>query len=135
MALVGVTEASRLTGKSRATIYRKMKSGELSSHKDGDTEALLETSELMRVFGAFEAPGKAPHEAPRDNTELVLLQAEIQQLKVELAGERAVKEVLQANLQDLRQAMLLLEHKPKPEAPDETVKLTKKQRKQAKLLS
>ncbi len=48
MAIVNLEDASRLTGKSRATIYRAVKSGRLSKSEQG-----FDTTELLRVFGPF----------------------------------------------------------------------------------
>lgn len=120
--LVGVTEAARLTGKSRATIYRKMQSGEVSFLKEGDKEALLETSELIRFFGPFnqkEAPSETSSEAPRDSQELQRLRAENERLIALLEAEKRHAGLLQENVNDLRKAMLLLEHKTLGEAPAE----------------
>lgn len=128
--LVGVTEAARLTGKSRATIYRKMQSGEVSFLKDGDKEALLDTSELIRVFGPFnqkEAPREASSEAPRDNQELQRLRAENERLIALLDAEKRHAGLLQENVNDLRKAMLLLEHKTLGEAPAEAPRDTVRQ--------
>ena len=51
---VNIQQATKLTGKSRATITRHIKSGKLSKTDDG-----IETSELMRVYGALIAPDDA----------------------------------------------------------------------------
>jgi hypothetical protein len=48
---VNIQQATKLTGKSRATITRHIKSGKLSKTDDG-----IETSELIRVYGALIAP-------------------------------------------------------------------------------
>lgn len=128
--MVGVTEAARLTGKSRATIYRKMQSGEVSFLKEGDKEALLDTSELIRVFGPFnqkEAPREASSEAPRDNQELQRLRAENERLIALLEAEKRHAGLLQENVNDLRKAMLLLEHKTLGEAPAEAPRDTVRQ--------
>jgi hypothetical protein len=128
--LVGVTEAARLTGKSRATIYRKMQSGEVSFIKEGDKEALLDTSELIRVFGPFnqkEALREASGEAPRDNQELQRLRAENERLIALLEAEKRHTGLLQENVNDLRKAMLLLEHKTLGEAPAEAPRDTVRQ--------
>lgn len=56
MAFHSVAEASKLVGVTRRTIYRYIKSGKLSaSSSDADT-AVIETSELLRVFGALSQP-------------------------------------------------------------------------------
>ena len=51
MALVGLSEAARLTGKAHTTIHRAMKAGRLSFTLDGTGERQIDTTELARVFG------------------------------------------------------------------------------------
>lgn len=45
-----LSEAARLTGKSRSTIHRKMGKGELSYEVNADGNRVVDTSELIRVF-------------------------------------------------------------------------------------
>ena len=51
MAKVGAQRAAELTGKSKSTIQRAMKSGKLSFEKDANSRAIIDVSELERVFG------------------------------------------------------------------------------------
>jgi len=51
MAIVSMTEAAELAGVSRGTLYNRIKRGELSRSGEG-----VDTSELMRVFGAINRP-------------------------------------------------------------------------------
>lgn len=66
MALVNITEAARLTAMSEKTIRRKIGAGELSAQvhgQGGQLRKLVDTSELLRVFGAL--PGQpSPHVQP-----------------------------------------------------------------------
>lgn len=66
MALVNIAEAARLTSMSEKTIRRKIGAGELSAQvhgHGGQIKKLVDTSELLRVFGAL--PGQpAPHVQP-----------------------------------------------------------------------
>lgn len=57
MAIVSISEASRLSGRSRAALYRSFKSGELSKSALPDGSPGVDTSELMRVYGALQGPG------------------------------------------------------------------------------
>lgn len=50
MSKVGVQRATELTGKSKSTIQRAMKTGKVSYDVDG-TRKLIDVSELERVFG------------------------------------------------------------------------------------
>ncbi|MBM0917102.1 helix-turn-helix domain-containing protein, partial [Escherichia coli] len=57
MARVSISEAARLVSVSRPTIYKLLKSGELSYTsvvKHGKSIKTIDTAELMRVFGALE---------------------------------------------------------------------------------
>ncbi|MBJ4962440.1 helix-turn-helix domain-containing protein, partial [Salmonella enterica subsp. enterica serovar Mbandaka] len=56
MARVSISEAARLASVSRPTIYKLIKSGELSYTsvvKHGKSVKSIDVSELMRVFGAL----------------------------------------------------------------------------------
>jgi hypothetical protein len=59
--IVTIQKATQLTGKSRSTIERYIKNGMLSRSVDG-----IDTSELLRVFGAFVQSGDAVHDASTD---------------------------------------------------------------------
>lgn len=118
MALVSITDAARLTGKSRRTIQRHIATGKLSvSHTDA-TEKLIETSELIRCYGEIKKINVTPEKDLKQVTmsrDVTLLidknESEIKLLKQQVA-------LLQQRLQDkdehidsLKQAMLLIESK------------------------
>ncbi|WP_211666205.1 DNA-binding protein, partial [Klebsiella pneumoniae] len=46
----------RLTGKSRTTLHRLIKAGDLSTCSGERNAKMVDTSELLRVFGSFEQP-------------------------------------------------------------------------------
>ncbi|OYQ73231.1 hypothetical protein B9T21_09655 [Wohlfahrtiimonas chitiniclastica] len=50
MAIVSISEASRLTGKTRATIHRHINTGKLSKAKDDTGIVGIDISELIRVY-------------------------------------------------------------------------------------
>lgn len=50
MAEIGISDASRLVGKTRNTLYRFMKDGKLSYHIGESGARTIEASELLRVF-------------------------------------------------------------------------------------
>ncbi|HEA0799171.1 TPA: helix-turn-helix domain-containing protein [Escherichia coli] len=56
MALHSVTEAAKMAGVTRRTIYRYLKSGKLSAAVTGGDNTQIETSELLRVFGSLSQP-------------------------------------------------------------------------------
>ena len=118
MALVSITEAARLTGKSRRTIQRHIATGKLSvSHTDA-TGKSIETSELIRCYGEITKIDVTPEKDTKQVTmshDVTLLidknESEIKLLKQQVA-------LLQQRLQDkdehidsLKQAMLLIESK------------------------
>ena len=91
MAYVSVSEASRLVGISRATMYRKLKEGAVSRVNDGK----IDTSELVRVFG--ELKGKSVlsgvvNEAPPIQDEKLLEQLEQERKTVKELREKLEKE-------------------------------------------
>ncbi len=51
MARVSISEAARLTGKSRTTLHRLIKAGDLSTCSGERNAKMVDTSELLRVFG------------------------------------------------------------------------------------
>lgn len=61
MAKVSVAQAADLTGKSKSTIQRALKSGRLSYSMSDLNDKEIDTSELERVYGPF--PPKADQEA------------------------------------------------------------------------
>lgn len=50
MALVTISEASRLTGKARKTLYAHIKSGKITAKLDKDSVRKIDTSELVRCY-------------------------------------------------------------------------------------
>ncbi|EMN9742611.1 helix-turn-helix domain-containing protein [Klebsiella pneumoniae] len=56
MAVHTVTEAAKLAGVTRRTIYRYIKQGKLSTVVTGSDATQIETSELLRVFGSLSQP-------------------------------------------------------------------------------
>lgn len=78
MAKVSVAEAAELTGKSKSTIQRAMKSGRLSYSLGESDEKEIDTSELERVYGSLRP--KVDHEA--------MVRAELQKAQDMLEMER-----------------------------------------------
>jgi len=117
MALVSISEAARLTGKARSTLHKYIKQGKLSTTTDQNTgNKSIETSELIRVFGKIsnspttDSDGvtnvsKLQQETPNTTQSL---QIKLQLLEQENAHLKAEKELLSKNLDDIRQAMLLI---------------------------
>lgn len=100
MAWHSVSQAQKLTGKSRRTLYRDMASGRVSWRNDGNGHRELETSELIRVYGALVDDGtterhSVAHYDGTDSNNAML--DELRALRIEVA--------------DLKSMLLRLEHK------------------------
>lgn len=126
MAKVSISEAARLAGISRPTIYKLMKSGQLnftSVVKAGKTVKNIDTSELIRVFGSIGNPHtvtdftvNSEQEVTQFNSEhLHDLQHKIELLQKENEGLKEAVASRNDHISSLRQAMLLLEHKQNPQ--------------------
>lgn len=63
MAKVGAQRAAELTGRSKSTIQRAMKSGKISYEVDGNGRRVIDVSELDRAFGLM--PQEAEHKEKR----------------------------------------------------------------------
>ena len=101
MASHSVTEAAKLAGVTRRTIYRHIKAGKLSaSVTDGDN-TVIETSELLRVYGALSQP--EPKEVSTGSHEkqpeyVTLLLAEMSQLREQISLLTSKVDELQGQL-------------------------------------
>ena len=101
MAWHTLNETVKLTGRSRRSIYRDMDKGLVSYGLDASGNRQFETSELMRAYGALTAVAQVgtPEVAQVGTHEpWDVLLAELQALRIEV--------------QELRTAVLLIEHKP-----------------------
>ncbi|MDE9519441.1 DNA-binding protein [Xenorhabdus bovienii] len=142
MALVSISEAARLTGKSRTTVQSYIKQGKLTRCTDSNGASKIDTSELLRVFGSFtgqqvgsEQSGSAVQHLAGNTVQVSdqILQHENQSLKAEVELVKALlreKEILLAEKdkrnEDLKHALLLIESKlpatPEPVAQPATKK-------------
>lgn len=109
MALLSISAAARATGKDRTTLHRKLKTGELSATAGPNGAKLIDTSELVRVFGPLHATGdatpaatgSAPQAAPQaptapDSTAAALVELLRGQLVQSADRERWLREQLEA---------------------------------------
>ena len=109
MAKVSISEAARLTGKSRVTIHRHIEKGTLSRERDGTGNPVLDLAELERVYGGLKQPDLSQHGTARQfvtSNQDGMLQAENQALRdrmADLEAERVrEREQLTASISDLR---------------------------------
>lgn len=128
MPLVSIADAARLTKKSRRTIERQMADGRLSFEVDAAGLRVLETSELMRVFGELSLPETATNVAHEKTESQTVSQSkeaeELAALRVRLAATEAENAQLRERVADFKSAqeqfgaaLRLLEHKTEGEAP------------------
>ena len=122
MARVSISEAARLASVSRPTIYKLLKSGELSYTsvvKHGKSVKTIDTSELIRVFGAIAVVNVGESDTVKfddmptsvNSDFLQSLQHQITLLTTENAGLKDAVNARDEHISSLRQAMQLLEHK------------------------
>ena len=115
MAKLNLSQAAKAVGKSRVTLWRHINTGKLSAERDHDGNPLVDTSELLRVYGELKinaTPGnskKKQHETPSYD-ELLSLIKELKKDQFEM------KEIIL----DLKNR---LEYKP-TNSPNEDEKVT-----------
>nr|WP_085859072.1 helix-turn-helix domain-containing protein [Klebsiella pneumoniae] len=124
MARVSISEAARLVKVSRPTIYKMINRGKLSYTsvvKHGKGIKVIDTSELIRVFGSLDGvidDVKSDAESTGINSVgLHDLQHRIALLEAENDGLKGAVKARDEHIDSLRQAMQLLEHKHEPSSP------------------
>jgi hypothetical protein len=110
MTIVSISEAARLTGRSRKTLQRYVAEGRISmSHPDAGAKG-IDTSELVRVFGELSQPSSSlSHASMSQHVAL-----DVPALRAEIEGLKAVVQAKDETIDSLRQAMRLLEHHKSP---------------------
>lgn len=139
MAKVNVTEAAKLAGIGRAHLYRKYlrpkdKAGKilpplLSTEKDHQGNTVIDTSELLRVFGKLSEETcdtvsrelRPQDETSKRDTVSTTLATEVTALREQLASAREQinalkddKEWLKGQVASLTDTLKRIEHKPEP---------------------
>jgi len=99
MMLIGLTEASKLTGKDKTTIHRAMKSGRLSFTVGDDGDRQIDPAELERVFPIKLQDG-GPEVAARNRKKAGSNHVQIAQLTAQLEIERTKTAALEERLAD-----------------------------------
>ena len=109
MAIVRVTEAYKLVGKTRKTIQRYISIGKLSKTIGSDGKEGIDTSELLRVFGELSTQDttqisgeKNIHNVAVLNMENVALKKEIELLRELLTSKDAHIDMLKQSIIDTR---------------------------------
>lgn len=117
MALLNISQAAKAAGKDRNTIKRYMKDGRLSSSKDASGNVVIDTAELVRVFGALESDGttSAPAAAPAESPESTgLHQLTIETLVQQLKAAQDREEWLKRQLEEEKERSRALEQRMLP---------------------
>lgn len=117
MALVNLTEAAKMVGKTRQTMHRYVKQGKLSVKRDAKGLPQVDTSELIRVFGDIkinvtpqEPENVTPCYTHSNDDKFEALMTEIKALKDQVA--------------ELTKLTLRLEHKPSTPDPKKPKNIT-----------
>jgi len=121
MAKVSISEAARLTSKSRTTLHRLIKTGELSTCHGERNARMLDTSELLRVFGSLAGTATVQNVEQVGEQGVTASQTEneqvIRSLKQEVEHLRTLVSAQGSHIDSLKQAMQLLEHKQSASDP------------------
>jgi len=129
MSIVSISEAARLTGKSRRTLHRHIDAGRISKSHTLSGEQGIEISELIRVYGELKAqpvtsgqseprlqratgdgaerPSNAHHVTSQNDTEI----RRIHDLEKEVESLNRLLSSKQETIDTLKSALKLLEHK------------------------
>lgn len=123
MARHTVTEAAKLAGVTRRTIYRHIKAGRLSTTVTGGDNTVIETSELLRVYGALSQPEPEPvyTESQEKQPEYVTI------LLAEMSHMRAQIEALTGKVDELQSKLAL----PAPKREQSVLEWVQERRKRA----
>lgn len=115
MALISISEAARLAGKNRTTLYKYINKGKLSVVASVNGMKKIDISELLRVFPDCKIEERQQH---GDNTtqqlttdEINRLQQENQHLKALMKAQQDLLAEKDKRNEDLKQALLLIESK------------------------
>jgi hypothetical protein len=114
-ALVNISEAARLAGVSRQTLYKRyITPGVLSVVKDREAP-VIDVAELIRVFGELKGPNGI-HQAPQANP--LALEAELNAVRRQLAEKDSLlrdaterEAWLRGHVVEITGVLRLLEHK------------------------
>jgi len=131
MAIVTISEAARLTGKSRQTLHRHIVTGKLSKCNTEKNGIGIDTSELLRVYGSIKNYSVTPvknkqtlHKITDNVTHVTIdknqqtdtiqqLEKELAILKVKVDEQEKRINAKQETIDTLKSALKLLEYKQK----------------------
>ncbi|WP_145340221.1 helix-turn-helix domain-containing protein [Pantoea sp. PSNIH1] len=121
MAKVSISEAARLTGKSRTTLHRLIKTGELSTCAGVRNSKMIDISELIRVFGNISVPVTEQYSEQASEQRVTVPDTANEQminsLKQEVEHLRTLVSAQESHIDSLKQSLQLLEHKKDMQQP------------------
>lgn len=121
MAKVSISEAARLTGKSRTTLHRLIKTGDLSTCAGVRNAKMVDISELIRVFGDISKPvqEQPSEQVPEQRVTVLPTPSEqmVSSLKQEVEHLRTLVSAQESHIDSLKQSLQLLEHKKDVQQP------------------
>lgn len=104
MAKVGAQRAAELTGKSKSTIQRAMKSGKLSYEVDSNDRRVIDVSELERAFGLVpQESDKQDQQAMEAEIEKATRMLEMERLKMRIKLLEEQLEIAREAVEDLKE--------------------------------
>lgn len=123
MAQLRIAAAARAAGKDRGTLNRYIKSGKLSTTKDASGCIVIETAELLRVFGELKGDGgnaatDAAAPAAANSSVQHVLEATLELLKQQLHAAQDRETKLLDMLEWEQQTRRELEQRLLPPAPE-----------------
>ncbi|MGI2103429.1 hypothetical protein ACRN9O_21935 [Shewanella oncorhynchi] len=104
MAKLNLSQAAKVVGKNRVTLWRHINAGKLSAERDRDGNPLVDTSELLRVYGVLKQD--ATHESEKKQHNETPSYEELLQLVKEMRKEQSEMKSLILDLSNR------LEYKP-----------------------
>lgn len=106
MAKLNLSQAAKVVGKNRVTLWRHINAGKLSAERDHDGNPLVDTSELLRVYGVLKQD--ATHKLEKKQHNETPSYEELLQLVKEMRKEQSEMKSLILDLSNR------LEYKPEP---------------------
>ena len=119
MALISISEAAKLAGIARSQLYSQyINQGLISLSRDERGRPRIDTSELLRVFGAISLEPDRTDRTPETVLTRTGQDKQNQQALIALLTEQLAeaKEREKFYQHQLTQTIKLLEHKPEPKA-------------------
>lgn len=114
MPELSLSQAAKLTGKSKSTINRAIKTGKLSATRHDDGSYSIDPAELSRVFNLEPNEGSEKHDMEPDGTRLL---ERIEALESMLKREREISTDLKEDRDRWRQQATALLTDQRPATP------------------